>query len=67
MKNPGLPRCCFFSDQGELGEAYRISDKMKRQAAVSALRNKVVEQLATEDSAFGADDVSIPLVALRKT
>ena len=25
---------------------------------MSALRNKVVEQLATEDSAFGADDVS---------
>ena len=54
-----IARCCFFSDQAaDLGEAYRISDKMERQAAVSALRNKAVEQLATEDSAFGADDVS---------
>ena len=44
--------------KAELGEAYRISDKMERQAAVSALRNKAIEQLATDESAFGADDVS---------
>jgi polyribonucleotide nucleotidyltransferase len=32
--------------KADLGEAYRISDKMERQNAVAALRDKVVEQLA---------------------
>ena len=37
--------------KAELGEACRISDKMERQAAVSALRNKAIERLATDESA----------------
>ena len=45
--------------KNDLGEAYRISDKMERQAAVSALRAKAVEQLAgAEDADTSADDVS---------
>jgi len=45
--------------KSDLGEAYRISDKMERQNAVSELRSKVVEQLAGgEDSELDADDVS---------
>ena len=57
-KDESLQDAVSSAIKADLGEAYRISDKMERQAAVSALRNKVVEQLATEDSAFGADDVS---------
>ena len=57
-KDESLQDAVSSAIKSDLGEAYRISDKMERQAAVSALRNKVVEQLATEDSAFGADDVS---------
>ena len=57
-KDESLQDAVSSAIKADLGEAYRISDKMERQAAVSALRNKAVEQLATEDSAFGADDVS---------
>jgi polyribonucleotide nucleotidyltransferase len=43
----------------DLGEAYRISDKMERQGAVSELRSKAVEQLAgAEDSETDADEVA---------
>jgi polyribonucleotide nucleotidyltransferase len=42
-----------------LGEAYRITDKMQRQARVSELRAGIVEQLAGgENPQFGVDDVS---------
>ena len=45
--------------KADLGEAYRISDKMERQAAVGACRSKVVEALCTdEDGAPAADDVT---------
>ncbi len=37
------------SVKSELGEAYRISDKMQRQTRVGELRAQVVEQLATEE------------------
>jgi polyribonucleotide nucleotidyltransferase len=42
--------------KSDLGDAYRIVDKMERQAAVSALRAKVVEQLSSDE--ISADDVS---------
>ena len=45
--------------KGDLGEAYRISDKMERQARVRELRSQVVEALATGDDAqFNGDDVA---------
>jgi polyribonucleotide nucleotidyltransferase len=45
--------------KADLGEAYRISDKMERQTKVSELRKKIVAQLATDvDGAPSADDVS---------
>ena len=43
----------------DLGEAYRISDKMERQTKVSELRKQVVADLAeTEDAEHSADDVA---------
>jgi len=45
--------------KADLGEAYRISDKMERQSAVSELRSKVVEQVTSaEDSGVDADDAA---------
>ena len=57
-KDESLQDAVSSAIKADLGEAYRISDKMERQVAVSALRKKAVEQLATDESAFGADDVS---------
>ncbi len=45
--------------QADLGDAYRISDKMERQGRVGELRTRVVEQIATEaDGAPNSDDVA---------
>ncbi len=45
--------------KADLGDAYRISDKMDRQAAVSDLRAKAVEQIAgAEDAENSADEVA---------
>jgi len=45
--------------KAELGEAYRVSDKMERQGKVGDLRRSVVEQLATGgDDAPSTDDVA---------
>lgn len=45
--------------KSDLGEAYRIGDKMDRQAKVSEIRKAIVEQLALgEDAAYSGDDVS---------
>lgn len=45
--------------KADLGDAYRITDKMERQSRVGELRKSVVEQLtAAEDSEYAADDVA---------
>jgi polyribonucleotide nucleotidyltransferase len=45
--------------KADLGEAYRISDKMERQTAVSGLRASLVEQLSgAEDAEVSKDEVS---------
>ena len=36
---------------GPIGEAYRVTDKMQRQAALSELRGKCIEQFAGDDGA----------------
>ena len=47
------------SIKADLGEAYRISDKMDRQAKVGEIRRSIVEQLAGGDeAAYAGDDVS---------
>ena len=45
--------------KSDLGEAYRISDKMERQGRVGELRSQAIESLsAGEDAAFDAEDVA---------
>ncbi|GAB3382863.1 polyribonucleotide nucleotidyltransferase [Spongiibacter taiwanensis] len=49
-----------------LGDAYRITDKMERYAAVGELKAQAVEQLAGEGSEFSADDVKAVFSKLEK-
>ncbi len=45
--------------KSDLGDAYRISDKMERQEAVGSLRSKVVEQISgAEDAEHASDEVA---------
>ncbi|TNF88963.1 MAG: polyribonucleotide nucleotidyltransferase, partial [Gammaproteobacteria bacterium] len=45
--------------KADLGEAYRVTDKMERQGRVSDLRRGVVDALAgSEDAEYSKDDVS---------
>jgi polyribonucleotide nucleotidyltransferase len=54
--------------KAELGEAYRVTDKVERVAKVNELRRGVVEQLAGgEASAHSADDVSSAFGSLEKS
>ncbi len=47
------------SISADLGEAYRISDKMERQGRVGELRSKVVEELSSGDEPdFSSDEVA---------
>ena len=56
------------SVKADLGEAYRITDKMERQAKVGELRKSVVEALAGGDDAqFSADDVSDAFYKVEKS
>ena len=57
--NDELLSAVSASIKSDLGEAYRISDKMERQGRVSELRRKVVAELVGgEDSDVSKDDIS---------
>ena len=57
--NEALEQAVADSVKTDLGDAYRISDKMQRQDKVSELRARAVEELAGGDQAeFDADDVA---------
>ena len=57
--NDALEQAVAEKVRSELGDAYRVSDKMQRQDKVSELRSRVVEELAgAEGSQFSADDVA---------
>ncbi|MCM5705308.1 polyribonucleotide nucleotidyltransferase [Larsenimonas salina] len=50
-----------------VGSAYRVTDKMERQDALSQLRDKAIEQLSGGDNAeFSAEDVSGAFAGLEK-
>ncbi|MEQ8861606.1 MAG: polyribonucleotide nucleotidyltransferase [Pseudomonadales bacterium] len=52
----------------DLGEAYRITDKMQRQTRVSEVRNRVIEHLAGGDNPqYGSEDVANAFGKLEKT
>ncbi|MCB1682871.1 MAG: polyribonucleotide nucleotidyltransferase, partial [Pseudomonadales bacterium] len=54
--------------KSDLGNAYRITDKMERQDRVSALRKQVIETLAGGESAeYSADQVSEVFSKIEKT
>ena len=57
--NEALEQAVTERVRNELGDAYRISDKMQRQDKVAELRAAVVAELAEGDGAqFDADDVA---------
>jgi polyribonucleotide nucleotidyltransferase len=57
--NQALKDAVASAIRADLGDAYRVTDKMQRQSRVSELRSQVVEQLAGGESAqFSADEVS---------
>ena len=57
--NDALLEAVSGAVKSDLGEAYRISDKMQRQARVGELRSQVVEQLSGgEEAQYDAGDVA---------
>ena len=53
--------------KADLGEAYRVTDKMERQGRVSELRRGVVEALTgAEDAEYSKDDVSDAFAKVEK-
>ena len=48
-------------------EAYQVSDKMARQDALGVLKAQAVEQLASEESGVGSDDVKDVFAKLEKS
>jgi polyribonucleotide nucleotidyltransferase len=54
--------------KADLGEAYRLTDKVERVAKISELKSAVVEQLAgAPDSEYSADDVAGAFGSLEKS
>ncbi|WP_346796404.1 polyribonucleotide nucleotidyltransferase [Halomonas sp. Bachu 37] len=66
-ENAALKSAVAQAFEAKVGEAYRITDKMARQEALSAAKAEAVEQLAgEEDGQFSADDVKGAFAALEK-
>ena len=67
VSNDALKSAVEAAVKADLGEAYRVTDKVERVAKVNALRRGLVEQLAGgEDSAYTADEVSGAFGSLEK-
>ncbi|MCZ6458029.1 MAG: polyribonucleotide nucleotidyltransferase [Gammaproteobacteria bacterium] len=65
--NESLQELVSSAVRSDLGEAYRVTDKMERQTRVSELRKSVVASIAGgEDSEYAADDVSDAFAKLEK-
>ncbi len=66
-ENTELKAAVAGTFEAKIGEAYRITDKMIRQDALSALKALAVEQLAgEEDGKFGVDEVKAAFAGLEK-
>ncbi|UYG07956.1 polyribonucleotide nucleotidyltransferase [Halomonas sp. M4R1S46] len=66
-ENTALKDAVASGFEAKVGEAYRITDKMARQEALSALKAEAVEQLAGEEEGrFDADDVKGAFAGLEK-
>ena len=66
-ENTELKAAVASAFEAKVGEAYRITDKMARQDALSALKEQAVAQLAGEDEGkFAVDDVKGAFAGLEK-
>ena len=65
-KDESLQETVATAIKTDLGEAYRISDKMERQNAVSALRQKAIEQIAGGDAEYSSDEISDTFAKVEK-
>ncbi|MGC3874805.1 polyribonucleotide nucleotidyltransferase [Halomonas sp. GXIMD04776] len=66
-ENTSLKDALASGFEAKIGDAYRVTDKMARQDALSALKAEAVEQLASGDDArFSADEVSGAFAGLEK-
>ncbi len=66
-ENTALKSAMTEAFEARVGEAYRITDKMARQEALSAIKAEAVEKLAGEEEGkFAADDVKGAFSGLEK-
>ncbi|WP_205742556.1 polyribonucleotide nucleotidyltransferase [Halomonas borealis] len=66
-ENTVLKQALAQGFDAKVGEAYRITDKMQRQDALSALKAEAVEQLAgDEEGQFDADEIKGAFAGLEK-
>jgi|TARA_B100000700_G_scaffold192133_1_gene211596 polyribonucleotide nucleotidyltransferase len=66
-ENAALKEALAKDFEAKVGEAYRITDKMARQDALSAAKDTAIEALAgEEDGTFDADEVAKAFAALEK-
>ncbi|WP_211310944.1 polyribonucleotide nucleotidyltransferase [Halomonas denitrificans] len=66
-ENVALKQAMAEAFEAKVGEAYRVTDKMARQDALSVLKDQAVEQLAGEEEGqFAADEVKGAFASLEK-
>lgn len=66
-ENTALKQAVATAFEAKIGEAYRITDKMARQDALTALKEQAVEQLVGEEEGqFSADEVKGAFAGLEK-
>ena len=66
-ENSALKQAVDSAFEAQVGEAYRITDKMARQDALAALKEQAIEQLAGEEEGqFNADEVKGAFASLEK-
>lgn len=67
LENTALKEALASGFESKVGEAYRITDKMQRQDALSALKAEAIEQLGGEDGGrFDPADVGGAFASLEK-
>nr|WP_299245291.1 polyribonucleotide nucleotidyltransferase [uncultured Halomonas sp.] len=67
QENTELKDALASGFEAKIGDAYRVTDKMARQDALSDLKAEAIEQLASGDDArYSADDVSGAFASLEK-
>ena len=66
-ENAALKEALAKDFEAKVGEAYRITDKMARQDALSAAKDTAIEALAgEEEGTFDAEEVAKAFAALEK-